>query len=161
MTSHSRVSSATFGEYVFTVFPKRSTDQPRWLAGDSPAYEIWALQGKSVPEKGPLEPLQRTRRPRGSFDQPFFFAARLPDSDSLAWIKPQRVTRLDAKGVVELVDVSHNLIAAELWRRVWIDGQSPLDLLGPRLVLPGLRPGEEEPLGTAQSIDDGRFHSLE
>ena len=41
-----------------------------------------------------------------------------------------------------------------------IDGETPLDLLGPRFVLPGLRPGEEEALGAAQPVNFGRGRPL-
>src|ERR1700722_13818494 len=68
---------------------------------------------------------------------------------------------MHVKGVVELVNIAHDLIAAKLGRRVWINGQSASDLFRSRLVLPDLSPGEKETLGPRESVDDRRLFSVQ
>ena len=54
----------------------------------------------------------------------------------------------DLEGVIELVEVAHHLVAAELGRGMRVDGQQPQQLGVPDLALPGDRPGPEETLRT-------------
>src|SRR5690606_9633822 len=52
-----------------------------------------------------------------------------PDRHALGRIEPQLVLLGDAERLVERVDVAHDLVAAELRRRVRVDGE-PSDRLG-------------------------------
>jgi hypothetical protein len=70
----------------------------------------------------------------------------------------QRVGLGDVERTVELVDVAHDLVAAELVGRVRIDREQA-DRLGlATLLLPDLRPAEQQPLdaGARRSRDRRR-----
>ena len=87
---------------------------------------------------------------RASVRGAFGSALLLPNGHSVTRVQPQRVALGHREGAIELVDVAHDLVAAELVRGVRVDGEQPDDLLVAGLVLPGLRPGQEEPLGAGQ-----------
>ena len=78
----------------------------------------------------------------------------LPDAHPVGRVQPQPVAGLDAEGRVELVEVAHHLVAAELGRRVRVDRQQPQLLGVADLRLPDRRPGQEEPLLAGQPVDD-------
>src|ERR1700723_2795358 len=87
--------------------------------------------------------------------------ALVPDPDPALRIQEQLVVRGDLEGVVEDVDVADDAIAAELRRRVRVDGQPPNRLGVTGFGAPHLRPAEEHPLHTGQPVDDGRFLAAE
>jgi hypothetical protein len=58
----------------------------------------------------------------------------LPDTDPTRRLEPQLVVGTDAKRAVELVEVPHDLVAAELARRVRVDSEPPDDFLVPGLL---------------------------
>ena len=64
----------------------------------------------------------------------------LPDTDPTGRLEPQLVVGTDAKRAVELVEVPHDLIAAEFARRVRVGGEPPDDFLVPGLLPPGTSP---------------------
>ena len=69
--------------------------------------------------------------------------------------EPELVALLDAEGLVELVDVADDAVAAELRRAS--AGRSPAAGVQPRpsryLVAPDLGPADEEALGAGQAVD--------
>src|SRR5690606_30975006 len=76
-----------------------------------------------------------------------------PDRHTFGRIQPQGVVGGRAERLVEGVDVPHHLIAAELRRRVRIDGETSDRLGRAHLGPPGARPGQEEPLVRSPSVD--------
>src|SRR5215471_9724512 len=68
-------------------------------------------------------------------------------------LEPQFVGSADAKRAVELVEVPHDLVAAELSGGMRVDGEPPDGFLVPGLLLPGTSPRQEEALRTCQTVD--------
>src|ERR1700722_2136159 len=81
----------------------------------------------------------------------------LPDMDPGFWFEPQLVGSSDIKGAVELVEVPHDLVAAELAGGVRVGGEQPECSLVPGLYLPDNSPRHEEALGARQTVDDRRL----
>src|SRR5213592_2160683 len=82
-------------------------------------------------------PPKRTDRGRTHAVRP----PRSPDADAFLGGEPHAVAVLHAERGVELVDVLHHRVAAELRRRVRVDRQPPRRLLRARLGGPRVRPG--------------------
>ncbi len=85
----------------------------------------------------------------------------LPDTDPSCGIKPQLVGGAYVKRGVELVEVPHDLVAAELAGGMRVDGEQPDDFLVPSLVLPGTCPRQEEALGARQAVDHRCLFALQ
>src|ERR1700733_10245287 len=64
----------------------------------------------------------------------------LPDMDPGFWFEPQLVGSADIKGAVELVEVPHDLVAAELAGGVRVGGEQPECFLVPGPYLPDNSP---------------------
>jgi hypothetical protein len=64
----------------------------------------------------------------------------LPDTDPGCRFEPQLVGSADIKGGVELVEVAHDLVAAELAGRMRVGGEQPDGFIVPGLLLPGTGP---------------------
>src|SRR6202035_5913855 len=77
----------------------------------------------------------------------------LPDMDPVFWFEPQLVGSADIKCAVELVEVPHDLVAAELAGGMRVDGEQPDGFLVPGLLLPGPGPRQEEALAARQTVD--------
>src|SRR5271155_2962991 len=77
----------------------------------------------------------------------------LPDTDPSCRFEPQLVGSADIKRGVELVEVPHDLVAAELAGGMLVDGEKPDDFLVPGLLLPGTCPRQEEALAARQTVD--------
>src|SRR5580658_2617902 len=78
----------------------------------------------------------------------------LPDTDPGCGFEPQLVGGADIKRGVELVEVPHDLVAAELAGGMLVHGEKPDDFLVPDLLLPGTCPRQEEALAARQAVDD-------
>jgi hypothetical protein len=64
----------------------------------------------------------------------------LPDANPSRRFEPQLVGGADVKRAVELVEVPHDLVAAELARRVRVGSEPPDGFLVPGLLPPGTSP---------------------
>jgi tetratricopeptide (TPR) repeat protein len=85
--------------------------------------------------------------------QPLSPETDLPDADPGRRVEPQFVGGADVERGVELVEVAHDLIAAELAGRVRVDREQPDDLLVAGLLTPDARPGQEKALRARQPVD--------
>ena len=86
--------------------------------------------------------------------------ARSPDGDALVRVEPEGVGLRDAERIVERVDVADDLVAAELVGRVRVDRQQTDGLGIPPLLLPDLRPAQEQALDAGVAVDLGRLDGL-
>src|SRR5436305_3837858 len=77
----------------------------------------------------------------------------LPDTDPGCRFEPQLVGCADIERAVELVEVPHDLVAAELAGGVRVDGEQPDGFLVPDLLPPGTSPRHEEALAARQTVD--------
>src|SRR6478752_409856 len=82
-------------------------------------------------------------------------AGRSPDGDALILWQPEGVRLGDAESIVERIDVSDDLVAAELVGRMRVDGQQADGLGIPTLLLPDLCPAQQEALDAGVSVDLG------
>src|SRR5690349_20744749 len=74
---------------------------------------------------------------------------------------PHRVACLDAKGVVEFLQVLQRGVRADRTRRMGVDGGETLGLVLTGAVAPHLRPREEEALLRRQAVDELAFLALQ
>ncbi len=81
-----------------------------------------------------------------------------PDPHPLLGREPELVAFLDAEGVVELDEVADHAVAAELGRRVRVDGEDRRVASASRaLVRQTCSPAEEEPLRAGQAVERRRL----
>ena len=77
----------------------------------------------------------------------------VPDPHPPLRVQVQLVVLADIERLVEHVDVADDAVAAELRRRVRVDGQPPDRLGVTGFGAPHLRPAEEHPLHAGQPVD--------
>ena len=66
---------------------------------------------------------------------PFVRNTGLPDGDAVFFPQPHGVFFRDVEGVVEGIQVSHHLVAADLGGGVWVDRDPAWGIGGRRFVL--------------------------
>src|SRR5690606_33914088 len=88
-------------------------------------------------------------------------SASSPDRDALLGSQPECVAFRDVELIVERIDVAHDLIAPELVGRVRVDREQADRLGVAALLLPHLRPREEDALAPREPVDDGGFFAVE
>ena len=79
----------------------------------------------------------------------------LPNRHALGGVEPHRISGRHAEGLVEDVQISDDLIAAELGRRVGVDREKPQGLFVACGLPPRLSPRQEESFRAGHSVDNG------